>query len=79
MIYTFVIGTLIVAELFWLDSLSKHLANNKLDPTDKICWTVVLCTLNLLGLVMFLIAGPKTSDAKEIRNEKLNNGSGHYA
>ena len=79
MIPYFLIGTLIVAELFWLERLSSHLANNKLDPTDKICWTVVLCTLNLLGLVMFLIAGPKTSDAQELQNEKLKNGPGHYA
>jgi hypothetical protein len=66
MYYMFVICILLTAELFWLDKLVKHLANDTLDPTDKICWTVVLCSLNLLGLFMFLMAGPKPSKSEVI-------------
>ncbi len=60
----YMILPLIVAELFWLRTLGKHLADDKLDPTDKICWTVVLCTLNLLGLIMYLAVGPHASKAR---------------
>lgn len=49
---------LLIAELFWLQALVMHLKNKELDPTDKICWTVVLCVLNLLGLVLYMVFGP---------------------
>ncbi len=50
---------LIIAEVVWLCALIYHLKDRDLDPTDKICWTVVLCVLNVLGLFLFIMAGPK--------------------
>lgn len=36
-----------------------HLKATDMDPTDKICWTIVLCSLNVLGLILYFIYGPK--------------------
>jgi hypothetical protein len=63
----YIIVTLLLAELFWLSTLGQHLTNDKLDPTDKICWTVVLCTLNLLGVAIFFAVGPNVSKARAIK------------
>jgi hypothetical protein len=43
----------------WLATLVRLLRSTELDGTTKICWVVVLCTLNVLGLVLFMIWGPK--------------------
>ncbi|EDY83308.1 hypothetical protein VDG1235_2934 [Verrucomicrobiia bacterium DG1235] len=51
---------LITVELFWLCGLVAHLRTKDLDPTDKICWTVVLTILNALGVVLYILFGPKT-------------------
>ncbi len=56
-----------IAELAWLWCLISHLRNESLEPTDKICWTVVLCVLNVLGLVLFICVGPK--DGRELESE----------
>ena len=50
---------IIAAECIWLGCLVSHLKNRNQDPTDKICWTIVLCVLNLLGLILFVLAGPE--------------------
>ncbi len=43
----------------WLATLVRLLRSTELEGTTKICWVVVLCTLNVLGLVLFMIWGPK--------------------
>lgn len=58
---------LIIAQAAWLWCLLSHLKNKEIDPTDKICWTVVLCVLNVLGLLLFIVAGPK--DKTEFESE----------
>lgn len=58
---------LIIAQVAWLWCLLAHLKNEEIESTDKICWTVVLCVLNVLGLVLFIIAGPKQN--KEYESE----------
>ena len=45
--------------LLWLVTLVRLLRSTELDGTTKICWVVVLCTLNVLGLVLFMIWGPR--------------------
>ncbi len=46
----------------WLATLVRLLRWTKLDATTKICWVVVLCSLNVLGLVLYIIWGPKECD-----------------
>jgi hypothetical protein len=68
----------IVAEIAWLWCLALHLQDEKINSTDKICWTIVLCLLNVIGLIMFILFGPKTktefkseADLKRAFNEGL--------
>jgi hypothetical protein len=46
----------------WLGTLVRLLRWADLDGTTKICWVVVLCTLNMLGLVLYMIWGPKKGE-----------------
>jgi hypothetical protein len=55
---TWIIIIIALIEIVWLWVLIALLRNNRIDPTDKICWTVVLCVLNGLGLLLYLIFGP---------------------
>jgi len=59
---------LIIAQITWLWCLILHLQNKEIDSTDKICWTIVLCVLNILGLVLFIAIGPK--DKTEFESEE---------
>lgn len=50
---------LLLFELVWIASLIYFLKRSDLDSTTKICWVIVLCTLNLLGVIMLAIWGPR--------------------
>ena len=70
----------VVAELCWLYFLVVHLKNRNYDPTEKICWTVVLCVLNVLGLILYLSFAPKLpkeslQESEERIKEAANNGT----
>lgn len=64
------LGIIIIAlsQLAWLWALVAHLKSDEFEPTDKICWTVVLCVLNILGLLLYVIVGPKGKN--ECRTEE---------
>jgi hypothetical protein len=49
----------LLIELAWIASLVHFLKRTDLDSTTKICWVIVLCTLNLLGMILLAIWGPK--------------------
>jgi hypothetical protein len=59
----------ITAFLVWLITLVSHLRSTHMDQTDKICWTVVLCTLNLLGLAIYFFLAPKAPEDKLLKSE----------
>ena len=76
---TFIIAS-IVTFIIWLFVLIKHLSSDDLDSTDKICWTVVLCTLNILGVVLYFICPIKSREIKPLISERdikkaANNGT----
>ena len=52
-------------ELAWIASLIHFLKRTDLDSTTKICWVIVLCTLNLLGMVLLAVWGPKQQQESE--------------
>ena len=60
---------IVIAALVWLGVLIAHLNSDDLDPTDKICWTVVLCTLNILGVILYLICPIKSREKISLRSE----------
>ena len=55
-------------QLVWLWALIAHLKSEEIESTEKICWTVVLCTLNALGLLLYIAVGPK--EKEEFRYEE---------
>ncbi len=42
----------------WLFTLVFHLKRTDYSDTDKIIWTIVLCTLNILGVVLYFLFAP---------------------
>jgi 4-amino-4-deoxy-L-arabinose transferase-like glycosyltransferase len=56
---SWIITIIVVSQIAWLWTLLAHLNNEECDPTDKICWTLVLVILNVLGMVLLFIGGPK--------------------
>jgi len=55
---TWIIIIIALIEIAWLWALIAHLTDNTIESTDKICWTVVLCVLNALGLLLYILIGP---------------------
>ncbi|CAA6679415.1 Unannotated [Lentimonas sp. CC19] len=74
---SWIITIIVVLELAWLWTLLAHLNNKDCNPTDKICWTLVLLMLNALGMVLFLIGGPKEKNeglSEEALKRSFNEG-----
>ena len=72
-----IITIIAVSQIAWLWTLLAHLNNTECDPTDKICWTLVLVLLNALGMVLFFIGGPKEKDeclSEEALKRSFNEG-----
>jgi len=44
--------------IVWLIVLVSHLRRTDYSDTDKIIWTIVLCTLNILGVILYWIFAP---------------------
>ncbi|MGZ0655313.1 PLDc N-terminal domain-containing protein [Coraliomargarita sp. W4R53] len=59
---TWIILLIIVSQLAWLWTLLAHLNNQECSPTDKICWTIVLCVLNVLGMILYFIGFPREKE-----------------
>jgi hypothetical protein len=47
-----------VGFILWLITLVSHLRRTDLSDSDRIVWTVVLCTLNVLGMALYWILAP---------------------
>lgn len=63
--YPLLLLILLIAEAFWLTALIQHLKDDQMKDVDKICWTIVLCTLNLLGLGLYMFLKLKGDDLSE--------------
>jgi 4-amino-4-deoxy-L-arabinose transferase-like glycosyltransferase len=62
------ITIIVISQVVWLWALVSLLNNDECNPTDKICWTIVLCLLNVVGTVLYLFVGPK--EANETQSEE---------
>lgn len=58
---------LLLLLIAWLGALLQLLKRTDLDGTTKICWVVVLCTLSVLGLILYGVFGPKRSKPEPFR------------
>jgi Phospholipase_D-nuclease N-terminal len=54
----FLLGLALVGFVLWLVTLVSHLRRVDLSDSDRIVWTVVLCTLNVLGMILYWIYAP---------------------
>jgi len=54
--------------IIWIIALISHLRRTDYSDTDKIVWTIVLCTLNILGVVLYWILAPAGRD--RVRSEQ---------
>jgi hypothetical protein len=60
----------VVAFILWIVTLISHLKRRDITDTDRIIWTVVLCTLNILGMILywFMAPSPKVRSEKELKD-----------
>lgn len=49
-----IVIAIIVGQICWLVTLSSFLGNKEIEPTERIIWTIVLCTLNIVGMFLYL-------------------------
>jgi len=43
----------IVALICWILTLASHLKNTQMDAIERIVWTIVLCSLNIVGVFFY--------------------------
>ena len=55
----------------WLAALISLIRRTDIDDTDKIIWTIVLCTLNLLGVALYVIFAPSSTDNRVLSEQEL--------
>jgi len=48
--------------VIWIMALVSHLRRTDHSDTDKIIWTIILCTLNILGVVLYWFIAPRGND-----------------
>lgn len=47
-----------IVETIWLFAVVCHSRENEMRDVDKICWMIILCTLNAVGLVLYILFAP---------------------
>ena len=67
-------GILVIALIgfvIWIVVLISHIRRTDCSDTDKIVWTVILCTLNILGVVLYLSMGPSSEETRVLSEQEL--------
>lgn len=65
----FLFGGLLVAFALWLYALISAIKNERLDPTMRIVWVLVVILVNGLGAVIYLLVAPNRPSQAELRLE----------
>lgn len=68
--HSFLGFVIVVSFIGWILTLIIHLRRSDLSDTDRIVWTVVLCTLNIPGMILYCIMAPD-GDSKAKTEEEL--------
>lgn len=55
----------------WIIVLISHVRRKDLSDTDKIIWTIILCTLSLLGVVLYWFFAPRSPEERVLSEEEL--------
>lgn len=64
-----------VGFIIWIVALVSHLRRQDYTDTDKIIWTIVLCTLNFIGVILYWFIAPRGDDrvlSEEELKDKFN-------
>lgn len=57
--------------ILWLLTLGFFLKRTDLEATERLVWTIVLCTLNVVGMVLYwMIAPPCQASQPKVLSEK---------
>ena len=56
--------------LLWLIALIELLKRQDMKEVDKIVWTIVLCVLNVFGLLLYWFMAPREKGPVHVRTEK---------
>lgn len=56
--------------VLWVAVLVSHLRRKDCSDTDRIVWTIVLCTLNIVGVALYFFMGP-AGDARVLTEQEL--------
>jgi len=59
---TFLYAASAIGFIIWIIALISHLRRTDYSDTDKIIWTIVLCTLNILGVILYWLFAPSGQD-----------------
>lgn len=63
------IGALIALFALWLYALISAIKNERLDPTMRIVWVLVVILVNGLGALIYLLVAPNRPSREELRME----------
>ncbi|MDR0532875.1 MAG: PLD nuclease N-terminal domain-containing protein [Verrucomicrobiales bacterium] len=65
------ITVVIALFVFWFATLVVVLSRKNWNGDDRVVWTVVICTLNILGAILYLLIGPKDPGAQGLSEDEL--------
>ncbi len=61
----------IILLAIWIAALISLIRRTDIADTDKIIWTIVLCTLNLLAVALYVIFGPSSTENRVLSEQEL--------
>ena len=65
---SFLTFLVVLGFILWLVTLVSHIRRTDLTDTDRIVWTIILCTLNVLGMALYWCLAP--AGKSQVRTEK---------
>jgi len=61
----------ILSFLIWIAVLIYHIRRQDCSDTDRLLWVVVLCTLNILGAILYFFLAPPSEDCQILTEQEL--------
>lgn len=65
----FILGVAVTLFALWLYALISAIKNERLDPTMRIVWVLVVILVSGLGAVIYLLVAPNRPTPDELRME----------